>query len=136
MESAQDEGLTSQIGPLEVDWPRAIGYYGGITAAVAFGVFELPVGIFIGAVPFFKMLTRPRASLPERVVGQVLEGAAKPVGGDAEATVRISQGSGSSGRRRGWILRLVADETKGIWSDARRVSAGEPVPSTDKRLPG
>ena len=32
----QDRGLTSRVGPVEIDWPMAIGYYGGIGLALAF----------------------------------------------------------------------------------------------------
>jgi hypothetical protein len=34
----QEQGMTSQIGPIEIDWPRTIGYYGGVGLAVAFQV--------------------------------------------------------------------------------------------------
>ncbi len=86
----QDRGLTSRIGPVEVDWPRSIGYYGGIGLAVAAGMLEPPLAIFIAAVPVLKMLNRPNASRPMRFVGQVIEGAAKPVGGDTQATIELA----------------------------------------------
>lgn len=35
------------------------------------------------------MLNRPRASRPARFIGQLLEGAARPVGGSAEATLQL-----------------------------------------------
>jgi hypothetical protein len=89
-QSAEDRGLTSRIGPVEVDWPRSIGYYGGISVAVAVGMIEPPLAIFIAAIPFLKMLNRPTASWPSRFVGQVLDGAAKPVGGSSEATIELT----------------------------------------------
>lgn len=89
----QDKGLTTRIGQFEIDWPQSLGYYGGIALATVFGMIEPPVAIFIAAVPFFKLLNRPEALLPVRFVGQVLEGASKPVGGDGEATVRLTNES-------------------------------------------
>lgn len=85
----QDRGLVSHIGPVKVDWPRSLGYYGGIGIALAAGVIDPPLAIFIGAIPFLKMLNRPKAPLPVRFVGQVLDGAAKPVGGSSEATIEL-----------------------------------------------
>jgi len=86
----EDRGLSSRIGPVEIDWPRSVGYFGGIALAVAAGVIDPPVGLFIAAIPFIKMLNRPKAPLPARVVAQVLDGAAKPVGGDSEATIQLN----------------------------------------------
>lgn len=88
-QTPQDQGLVSHFGPVKVDWPRSLGYYGGIGLALAAGVIEAPLAIFIGAIPFLKMLNRPKASLPVRFVGQVLDGAAKPVGGSSEATIEL-----------------------------------------------
>jgi hypothetical protein len=73
----QDRGLTNRIGPVEIDWTQAIGYFGGIGLATAFGLIEPPIAIFIAAVPFFKVLNRPHAPRPARFVGPVLEGSCK-----------------------------------------------------------
>jgi len=93
---AEEPGLVSRIGALEVDWPRSLGFFGGIAVAVGAGLIEPPLGLFIAAVPFLKMLDLP--SLPERArfVAQIFEGVAKPVGGDSEGTVRIVTAKGSS----------------------------------------
>lgn len=96
--SKQDRGLVSSIGPIEIDWPRTIGYYGGIGLAVALELIDPPLALFIGAIPFFKMLNRPRASRPTRFMSQLLEGAAKPVGGDADATLQLLTGDGAHPR--------------------------------------
>jgi hypothetical protein len=85
----QKQGMTSRIGPLEIDWPRTIGYYGGVGLATAFELIEPPLALFIAAIPLLKMLNHPSASRPTRFVGQLLEGAAKPVGGSAEATIQL-----------------------------------------------
>jgi hypothetical protein len=85
----QDRGLVSHIGPIEIDWPRTIGYYGGIGLATAFELIEPPLALFIAAVPLFKMLNNPHAPRPGRFLAQFLEGAAKPVGGSAEATIKL-----------------------------------------------
>ncbi|HLH22088.1 MAG TPA: hypothetical protein VK066_06175 [Chloroflexota bacterium] len=86
----EDRGLTSQVGPVEVHWVRSVGYFGGIGLAVAFELIEPPLALFIAAVPFLKMLNRPRAPLPVRFVSQLVDGAAKPVGGDSEGTIRLT----------------------------------------------
>lgn len=64
----QAHGLTSRVGPIEIDWPRSIGYYSGLGATVALEFIEPPLAIFIAAIPFFKMLNRPLASRPTRFV--------------------------------------------------------------------
>src|SRR5262249_42799368 len=87
-EQKEDQGLISRIGPIPIDWPRTVGYYGAIAAAVAFDVIAPPLGIFIAVVPLMKFLKRKHASRLERAVGALFEGAAKPVGGDSESTVR------------------------------------------------
>jgi hypothetical protein len=89
MPTEQDRGLTSRVGPVRIDWPRSLGYFGGIGLAAGLGLIEPPLAIFIAAVPFLKMLNRPKAPLPARFVAQVLDGASKPVGGDSEATVEL-----------------------------------------------
>ena len=85
----EDQGLTSRVGPVEIDWPRTVGYYGAIGLATAFELIEPPLALFIAAVPFFKMLNYPRAPRPARFIAQFLDGAATPVGGNAEATLRL-----------------------------------------------
>lgn len=109
-QSAQDRGLTSRIGPVEVDWPRSIGYYGGIGVAVAAGMMEPPLALFIAAIPFLKMLNRPNASWPTRFVGQVLDGAAKPVGGSSEATIELASAKAPAASR------------PTMWAEARQLA--------------
>lgn len=106
----EDRGLTTRIGPIEIDWPQSIGYYGGIGLAVTAGLIEAPLGIFIAAVPVFKMLNFPGAPLPVRFTSQLFEGASKPVGGDGDAAIRVNNSSG------GFL--------GGIWSDAKAVARG------------
>lgn len=89
----QNLGMTSRIGPIEIDWPRTIGYYGGIGLATALEIIEPPLALFIAAIPLLKMLNNPKASAPTRFVGQLLEGAAKPVGGSSEATIQLKSDS-------------------------------------------
>src|SRR5205823_12744624 len=50
----QDRRVTRHIGPLDIGWPGSIGYYGGIGLAVAAGMFGVPVGLSVAAIPFFK----------------------------------------------------------------------------------
>ena len=84
-----DTGLVIQVGSLDIDIPRSAGYYGGVALAVAIGLIDPPLGLFIAAVPVLKMLTNARFPTPVRFIGQFLEGSAMPVGGDAEGTVRF-----------------------------------------------
>jgi hypothetical protein len=90
----QKLGMTSQIGPIEIDWPRTIGYYGGVSLAIAFELIEPPLAIFIAAIPLLKMLNHPGAFGVTRFVGQMLDGVAKPVGGSAEATIQLTDKHG------------------------------------------
>lgn len=106
----QDRGLKSRIGPVEVDWPRSIGYYGGIGMALAAGMIEPPIAVFIAAIPFLKMLNHPGASTPTRFVGQMIEGAAQPVGGSAKATIQLE------------TSEAPAIPHPSIWAEARQVA--------------
>jgi hypothetical protein len=47
------------------------------------------LALFIAAVPIFKALTNSDLPLSVRTVGVVLEGAAKPVGSDADGVVEL-----------------------------------------------
>jgi hypothetical protein len=77
------------VGTVEVDVPRSVGYFGGLAVAVAVGLIEPPLALFIAAVPVFKSLTNTALPKAVRVVGEVLEGAAKPVGSDAEGVIEL-----------------------------------------------
>lgn len=84
----EDEPFVSKIGPLHVDWPRSLGYFGGIALAVAFDLVAPEIALFVAAIPLIKLLKRKNATGIEKAVAAVIEGAAKPLGGDAESTVR------------------------------------------------
>jgi len=84
----EDQGLVTRIGSIEIDWPKAVGYFGGVWLAVAYDVIAPPLGLFIAAIPVLKLLKRPDQPWLLRIASDVLEGAAKPVGGDAETTIR------------------------------------------------
>ncbi|MCE0766996.1 hypothetical protein LWC35_29425 [Pseudonocardia kujensis] len=81
--------LTIEMGGLTVDVPRSVGYFAGLAAAVGLGLIEPPLAVFIAAVPMFKALTNSALPKVVRTVGEVLEGAAKPVGSDAEGVVAL-----------------------------------------------
>jgi hypothetical protein len=87
-EHREEEEFVSSVGPLKVDWPRTVGYYGAVIAAVSFEVIAPPLGLFIAVVPLLKLLKRQHSSQAERWIAAVFEGAGKPVGGDAEGVVR------------------------------------------------
>ncbi len=121
MES-DDHGLATTIGPVRVDWPRSVGYYGGIALAVGAGMIEPPLAVFIAVIPFLKLLNRPNAPLPARLISQVLDGASKPVGGDSEATItRVSDRPVGSRRVLGGVTGRLAEGTRGILADAQRL---------------
>jgi len=86
----QDRTIHFDVGPLEIDIPRTLGYYGGISAAVVFGVLEPPIAVFIAALPVIKMLGTRVAPPPLRFFAQVLQGAGKPVGSDGQGTIRLN----------------------------------------------
>ncbi len=123
-EQPEQQGLISDLGPIEIDWFQSIGYYGGIALAVAIGMIELPAAVFIASVPFMKMLKSPTAPLPVRAIADTLEGASKPVGGDGNAVIRIADrppGSGSA--LFGNVTGRIGREAESIWRDARKVAA-------------
>ncbi|GAA0735930.1 hypothetical protein Drose_19180 [Dactylosporangium roseum] len=37
-------GMTLNVGRIEIDLPRSLGYFGAVAAALAFGVIEPPLG--------------------------------------------------------------------------------------------
>ncbi len=98
----EEQGLTTEIDStnVEIDWPRSLGFFGAIGAAVALELVPIPIAVFIAGVPFLKLLDRPNASTPQRFVSQVIEGAAKPVGGDSEGTIHWSSKSRGAGAGR------------------------------------
>jgi hypothetical protein len=81
--------LEIQVGTVEIDVPRSVGYFGGLAAAVGLGLLEPPLALFIAAVPVFKALTNTALPRTVRAIGEVLEGAAKPVGSDAEGVIQL-----------------------------------------------
>ena len=85
----EETGLVSRVGPLEIDWPKSLGYFGGIGLALAYELIAPPIAIFIAAIPVLKLFKHPGQAWPLRIVADALEGAAKPVGGDTEAVVRL-----------------------------------------------
>src|SRR5207237_10482155 len=58
----QDRRVTRRIGPLDSDWPRSIGYYGGIGLAVAAGLVGAPVAVSVAALPVLEVRDRPPAA--------------------------------------------------------------------------
>jgi hypothetical protein len=79
------KSLEVHIGWVRIDLPRSVGYYGGLAAAVGLGLVDPPLAAFIAAVPLMKLLNHDKLPRPVRAVGEFLEGASKPVGGDEEA---------------------------------------------------
>jgi hypothetical protein len=92
-EEPENRGLVVRVGPVTVDVPRSLGYFGAVGVATAAGLIDPPLGLFIAAIPVVKMLMTGNLPRPVRFVGQVFDGAAQPVGGDAEGTVRLENRS-------------------------------------------
>jgi hypothetical protein len=86
---SENRGLVASVGPVQVDVPRTAGYYGGIGAALALGIIDWPVAVFIGGIPLVKLLKGRPLRWGLNVAVQFFEGAAKPVGGDAEGTIQL-----------------------------------------------
>jgi len=103
------QGLTGRLDhSIEVDWPRSIGFFGALGAAVALDLVPIAVAAFVASVPFLKLLNRPDAPKPQRFISHLVDGAAKPVGGDSEGTVRWAPARGrarTSPVRRGSTKR-------------------------------
>ena len=94
--AARDASLATRLGPIEIDWPRSLGFFGGVSLAVCAGVIEPPLGVFIAAVPFIKMLDLPALPNQLKFVAQIFEGASKPIGGDSQGTIRLITRKGAS----------------------------------------
>ena len=94
-----DQGVTGRADHVEIDWPRSIGFFGALGAAVALDLVPVAIAGFVAAVPFLKLLNRPDASTPRRFVSHLVDGAAKPVGGDSEGTIRWAPKALQSARR-------------------------------------
>jgi len=86
---AGDSVLEIRIGPVRLDVPRTVGYYAGLAVAVSAGLIEPGLGFFVAAVPFWKPLTHHALPATVRFVGEIMEGAAKPVGGDDDAVFHL-----------------------------------------------
>jgi hypothetical protein len=121
--STERRGLVGQVGPLEIDWPKAVGYYGGLGMALAAGLIEPPIALFIAAVPLYKMLERPDASQLQWTAGEVLEGASTPVGGSGSPVIRITSDGGS--RPVGVPFGRVFAPLRDIWTEAENVAHGD-----------
>ena len=98
--SGPDQGLVVHVGPLKIDVPRSLGYYGGIAVAVGVGVIDPPLALFIAAIPAMKMLMNSQAPTAMRFIGQVFDGAAQPLGGDAQGTVRLDDDAAAAAQAK------------------------------------
>lgn len=97
--STGDRALNGRVGPVRVHWPSTIGYYGGVGLALAAGMIEWPVAVFIGAVPVVKMLKDETTPTPFRFFVDMFQGAAKPVGGDGDSMMELDHSVRSVARK-------------------------------------
>src|SRR3982074_3477244 len=95
----EEQGITSKVGEVEIDWPRSLGFFGALGAATALEFIPIPIALFVASVPFLKLLNRPDAPKASKFFSEVVAGASKPVGGDSEGTIHWSKESQSTGRR-------------------------------------
>lgn len=119
--------LHIELGPIQIDVPQTVGYYGGLGAALALGVLEPPLAAFIAAVPLIKILAERGSPIPVRFVSEVLLGAAKPVGSDAEGTVRLADPDRAA--RDTQKVEAAAKSTPAKRPAAKRPVAKRPVAS-------
>jgi len=117
-----------QLGPVLIDVPRSIGYFGGVSAAVTLGLVDPPLAVFIAAVPFLAMLTHRSLPVPIRFVGEALAGAAKPVGGDDDGYVKLQDEQQERARDR--AVAAKARRGDAIRSGQDDVEDGLPVSSS------
>jgi hypothetical protein len=85
----EQRGLMIRLGPLELDWPKTVGYYGGVGIALVCDLIAPPLALFIAAIPVLKLFKTPAQPGLLRIAADTLEGAARPVGGDADAIIRV-----------------------------------------------
>ncbi len=84
----EDQPFVTRVGPIDVDWVRSIGFFGGIALAIGFELIAPELALFVAAVPLVKLLKRQHATKIEKAFAGIVEGAAKPLGGDAAEAVR------------------------------------------------
>ena len=128
-----------EVGQVEVDVPRSVGYFGGLAATVGIGLIEPPLAVFIAAVSLFKPMTNSALPIAVRVIGEALEGAAKPVGSDAQRVVQLRDQRQSD--TKVIELRLNNAGARGLAANttprcARRPSAARVRPSMQRILDG
>lgn len=129
--SGPDQGLVVHVGPLKIDVPRSLGYYGGIAVAVGVGVIDPPLALFIAAIPAMKMLMNSQAPTAMRFIGQVFDGAAQPLGGDAQGTVRLDDDDAAAAQAKKDQGRAAATATSAAataTSPAAAATIGIPSP--------
>ncbi|HEY0689736.1 MAG TPA: hypothetical protein VGD71_11915 [Kribbella sp.] len=126
-EDSPEPGMAIRIGQLQIDVPRSFGYYGAVIMAVACGIIEPPLGLFIAAIPVMKMFGKWDLPWLLRFASEVVDGAAQPVGGEAQGTIRLIDPQQDAARdiqtaesaRRGEALKATRS--------ARRRDAGAPA---------
>ena len=98
----EEQGITSKVGEVEIDWPRSLGFFGALGAATALELIPIPIALFVASVPFLKLLNRPNAPKASKFFSEIVAGASKPVGGDSEGTIHWSKSAQRSrGKRSG-----------------------------------
>ncbi|MDT7710657.1 MAG: hypothetical protein QOG20_6264 [Pseudonocardiales bacterium] len=125
--------LQIRVGVVNVDVPRLIGYYGGAALAVSLGLIDPPLGVFIAAVPLLKLLTHRGLPLTAQFVGELMEGASKPVGGDTEAVFHIDDEE--KGDDEAIKISRLAEHGRRL-AEARQSDADDPVARNSSRAHG
>jgi hypothetical protein len=111
----------------------AIGYYGGIGLALALEMMEPPLALFIAAIPILKMLNPSWTSWPTRLVSQLLQDTARPVGGDGDSAIRLSTPHGAI---RPGTPDVPIERGLTIWQEARAVADRARTPGMARPVGG
>jgi len=53
--SEERKGITAHCGPVHIDLPRTVGYYGGVGAALALGLIDWLIAVFIAGIPLVQV---------------------------------------------------------------------------------
>lgn len=83
-----------------------------------------PLAVFIGAAPFLVMLTHRSLPVPIRFVGEALEGAARPIGGENDGYVQLEDEQADRERARALAATVRRGEATG--PSGRAQAAGRP----------
>jgi len=113
-------GVTFQGEKVQVNWPRAIGYFGILGLATALEVIEPPIALFIGALPFIKLVEQSPVPHPIEEGAGVLVGAGQATGTSPEGTFQVSKPQTRRASRNGRARRTRAKAGAGAGAKSQK----------------